>query len=187
MPTSTSTMFLRTALLHGIPAGAVAIGSIILGLQIGGTLASSEAFGYLSMLIALSLIFVGTKRYRDNELGGVISFTKALLLGLSISFTAGIFYTLVWEIYTSISGNNFLESYLEGLLEAKKAEGVTGVALEAYVAQLDAMRIQYSKPINRLFITFLEIFPVGLLVSLLSAGLLRNSGFLPAVNRRNSN
>jgi hypothetical protein len=41
-------------------------------------------------------------------------------------------------------------------------------------------REQYSNPFFRMPITFIEIFPVGILVSLISALLLRNSRFLPA-------
>jgi hypothetical protein len=41
-------------------------------------------------------------------------------------------------------------------------------------------RQQYANPLFRLPVTFIEIFPVGLVVSLISAALLRNSRFLPA-------
>ena len=47
-------------------------------------------------------------------------------------------------------------------------------------AEMDAFKIQYADPLFRLPMTFAEIFPVGILVSLISAGLLRNSRFLPA-------
>ncbi len=38
----------------------------------------------------------------------------------------------------------------------------------------------YAKPWYRMPMTFAEIFPVGILVSLVSAALLRNPRFLPA-------
>ena len=38
----------------------------------------------------------------------------------------------------------------------------------------------YANPLYRLPITFVEMFPVGVLISLVSAALLRNSRFLPA-------
>ena len=46
-----------------------------------GSGAGSEVQGYLTMIIVLSLIFVGIKRYRDKDLGGVIKFLPALGLG----------------------------------------------------------------------------------------------------------
>ena len=48
---------------------------------------------------------------------------------------------------------------------------------------MERLREQYANPVFRLPITFLEIFPVGLLITLVSAGLLRNSELLPAVGR----
>jgi hypothetical protein len=41
-------------------------------------------------------------------------------------------------------------------------------------------KVQYANPLYRLPMTFAEIFPVGLLVSLVTAGPLRNSVILPA-------
>ena len=49
----------------------------------------------------------------------------------------------------------------------------------AVTAQMDEFRRQYANPFFRLPMTFVEIFPVGVLISLISAGLLRNSRFLP--------
>ena len=56
-------------------------------------------FGYLVMLVALSLIFVGVKRYRDSQCGGVINFGPAFVLGLAIAAVAALVYALVWESY----------------------------------------------------------------------------------------
>ena len=40
------------------------------------------------MIVALSVIFLGVKRYRDQELGGVIRFGTAFMLGLGIAAVA---------------------------------------------------------------------------------------------------
>lgn len=44
----------------------------------------------------------------------------------------------------------------------------------------EASKVQYANPLFRLPMVFAEIFPVGVLVSLISAALLRNRRFLPA-------
>ena len=41
------------------------------------------------------------------------------------------------------------------------------------------MQASYRNPLFRMLVTLSEIFPVGLLVSLVSAALLRFPGFLP--------
>jgi hypothetical protein len=42
------------------------------------------------------------------------------------------------------------------------------------------MATMYRNPLYRIPITFVEIFPVGLIVALVSAALLRNPRLLPA-------
>jgi hypothetical protein len=45
---------------------------------------------------------------------------------------------------------------------------------------MDAFKLQCANPLLRLPMTFAEIFPVGMLVSLISATILRNPRMLPA-------
>lgn len=173
---------LRIALVYGGLAGVIAIGVIAGGIALAGEDAGhgSPLMGYLIMLVALSLIFVGVKRYRDRELGGVIKFVPAFLLGLSIAAVAGVIYVIGWEIYLASTDYAFMEQYAAGLIEAKKASGAAAAEIEKLRADMDAMAKNYANPLFRLPITFLEIFPVGLLIALVSAALLRNPKVLPA-------
>jgi hypothetical protein len=136
--------------------------------------------GYLIMLIALSTVFVGVKRHRDEDLGGVIRFWPAFGYGLAISAVAAFIYVIAWETALAISGQDFAAGYADSLIEQERAKGVTGPALDRLKADMEAFKAQYADPLFRLPITFLEIFPVGLLVSLVSAALLRNSRFMAA-------
>lgn len=173
----------RIVLTYGLVSGAIVIASVILGifLQDGSdSLASLEYLGYLVMLVALSVIFIGIKRYRDHELGGVITFGTAALVGLGISLVASVVYVVVWEIYLSQTDYAFIDDYIASSIAAQEAGGLTGVELEAFVAEMDDTRVQYAKTAFRLAITFMEIFPVGLLITLISAAFLRKSENLPA-------
>jgi hypothetical protein len=143
-------------------------------------LAYSMAIGYLIMLIALSAVFVAIKRRRDLELGGIIKFWPAFGLGLGISFIAGLFYVAAWETALAITHMDFAGSYARTVIEEQRAHGATPEALAKLSAEMDRFKVQYANPLYRLPMTFAEIFPVGILVSLVSAGLLRNSRFLPA-------
>lgn len=136
--------------------------------------------GYTTMLIALSAIFVAIKRQRDVEGGGVIRFWPALALGLGVSAIAGICYVLAWEAALAVTGMDFGGDYARALIAAEKAKGVSGAALAKFTAEMEAFKAQYANPLYRLPMTFAEIFPVGVLVSIVSAALLRNSRFLPA-------
>ena len=126
------------------------------------------------MLIALSAVFVAIKRRRDRELGGVIRFWPAFRLGIGISLVASICYALAWEAALAWSGGP--DAFIDSYIAQSRASGGD----EATIAQMEAMRTSYRNPLFRLPITMTEILPVGLLVSLVSAALLRNPRMLPA-------
>jgi predicted enzyme related to lactoylglutathione lyase len=136
--------------------------------------------GYLIMLVALSAVFVAVKRHRDAELGGVIKFWPAFGLGLGISFIAGVLYVISWESACAIAHLDFAGSYAKAMIAQQQAKGVSADALAKFTAQMEQFKAQYANPFYRWPMTFMEIFPVGVLVSLVSAALLRNSRFLPS-------
>lgn len=171
----------RIILIYGAIAGTFVITSMLIGFALsdGEGFGSSQLIGYLFMLVALSLIFVGVKRYRDRELGGVIKFGAAALMGLGIGAVAGVMYVAIWEVNLAVTNYAFIDNYTTGIIEAKKAKGLAGVELEALVTKMEKMKEQYGNPLFRLPMTFMEIFPVAAIVSLISALLLRNEKFMP--------
>ena len=173
---------LRMILIFGTIAGLIS-GSMLSGLAITLKGHPSSTWGvvvgYLTMLIALSAVFVAIKRHRDVDLGGVIRFWPAFALGLGISVVAGILYALAWEVAVAVTQMDFASDYARILIDEQRAKGVSGEELAKFTAEMERFKIQYANPVYRLLMTFTEIFPVGLLVSLVSAGLLRNSRFLP--------
>jgi hypothetical protein len=165
---------------------------LLAGLIVGISLSLTVAFnahmggpyglviGYSTMLIALSTVFAAIKRHRDLELGGVIKFWPAFGMGLGISLVASAVYVLAWELTIALTHLDFANDYATSLIEQQRAKGVSGEALAKFTAEMQRFKTQYANPLYRLPMTFIEIFPVGVLVSLVSAGLLRNSRFLPA-------
>lgn len=173
---------LRTILIFGVASGLIVAVPMFLMLALAepGGAHSSPLAGYLMMLLALSLIFVGVKRYRDRALGGVIKFAPALLVGLAISAVAGLIYVIGWEITLAATDYAFADTYSAALIEAERAKGAPPADIERLAAEMEVFKAQYANPLFRLPMTFIEIFPVGLVISLISAALLRNSRFLPA-------
>ena len=177
---------LRSIVRYGV------IGGLIVGIALSGMTLGighdpgspwSYLYGYLTMLLGLSTIFIAIKQHRDTNLGGVIKFWPALGLGLGISLIAGIFYVIAWEAVLYFGHLDFAGEYAKAMIEAAKTKGLTGDALAKAVAEAEQFKTMYANPLYRITETFIEIFPVGVLVSLVSAGLLRNSRFLAA--RRN--
>ena len=173
----------KIILLYGLISGSVIIGIMIfsiMSMNPGDSMAGGVWLGYLIMIVALSLIFFGVKSYRDNHLGGVIKFGKAFTVGLGIALVASLVYVLVWEIYIQTAGGDFINQYASSYLEQLKDSGVTGQELSDAKLEMEGMVEMYGNPLFRFGMTFLEIFPVGLIISLISAALLRKSEFLPA-------
>ncbi|MDR3389364.1 MAG: DUF4199 domain-containing protein [Rudaea sp.] len=174
---------LRTILKYGVIAGL-----IVGGFEVATVVAFSGlpplkygmVIGYTTMLIALSAVFVGIKQHRDVDRGGVIGFWPAFGVGLGVSFIAGIFYVVAWELVQAMTHMDFASGYAQAIIASAKAKGASAEALAKLSADMETFKVQYADPMFRLPMTFVEIFPVGVLVSLVSAGLLRNSRFLPA-------
>ena len=172
---------LKTILIYGVIAG------LIVGVPMSiSTIAFSHhtsyamAIGYLTMLVGMSVVFVAIKRHRDTAGGGVIKFWPALGMGLGISVMAGIIYVATWDSACAIAHMDFAGDYARSMIAQQQAKGVSGEALAKVTAQMDAFKTQYANPLYRWPMTFIEIFPVGVLVSLISAALLRNPRFFPA-------
>ena len=74
-----------------------------------------ELFGYINMIVALSMIFFGVRQYRERYLGGKISFGQAFKAGLLITLIASTLYVIGWMVYfhTSESAQTFPIQYLE--------------------------------------------------------------------------
>ena len=166
--------------ISGVVAFAVFLAGATLAMSDGEYATVNPALGFLIMLVALSVIFVGIKRYRDRELGGVIRFGKALLVGTCISLVAGLVYMVCWELYMMATDYTFAGEYAQAMIESQKAQGVTGEELEAFVTSMETLVERSASPLFRLPMAFLELFPFGFFMSLISAALLRNSRFLPA-------
>ncbi len=175
---------LKIAAIYGAISGSIIIAVMVAGIYLNqgghGSGTGGQLFGYTVMPVALILIFVGVKRYRDQSLGGVIKFGPAFGLGLAIAAVAGVFYVIGWEISLAATNYTFAEEYAQGVIAAKEKAGVTGEALDKIAAEMRAFVEQYKNPAFRLPMTFIEIFPVGFLVALVSAALLRNPKVFPA-------
>ena len=172
---------MRYVLIYGALAGAIAIGAITASIVVESlSHLQSMWFGYLIMLAALSLIFVGVKRYRDVECGGVIGFGRALGLGMAMAAFAGLVYVAGWEAYLATTDGNFLADYTAAMVADMRASGASEAEIAATEAQMAQAIESYRQPLLRMLMTFSEILPVCVLVPLASAAVLRNPRVLPA-------
>jgi|SRR3954469_21576121 hypothetical protein len=132
---------------------------------------------YLTMLVALTMVFVGIKQYRDKIRGGVVKFFPAFGVGLAISAVASVLYAASWEIVTAMNHFDFTAWWSNEIVKQARAAGKSSAETAAEVQAFVAM---YGNPWKRVPLVFMEMFPVGILVSAIAAGVLRNSRILPA-------
>ncbi len=178
------TIMKKIVLLYGLMAGIIVSGmfAVTIPLWQNGTITfdNSTWVGYTTMVIALSLIFFGIKSYRDNHLGGGISFGTAFKVGIFITLLASLLYCIAWEICYNTIFSDFMVLYGRHMQKALQASGASTVEIAKTMAEFQQSAESYKNPVIRFAMTFMEIFPVGLIITLLSAGLLRKKEFLPA-------
>ncbi|NND32417.1 MAG: DUF4199 domain-containing protein [Saprospiraceae bacterium] len=133
----------------------------------------SEIIGYATMIIALSLIFFGVRAHRDNALNGHIGFGQAFQIGLLITLVASFFYVVGWMILSNILAPDFMDQYAEFTLKSMQESGASVSEIKAAEAEMEKYRQYYENPLLKAGLTFMEIFPVGLIISLISAIILR--------------
>jgi hypothetical protein len=172
----------RIIAVYGCIAGAILVigfeGTMAAGLMGHGT--GSMVFGYLTMLVALSMVFVGVKKYRDEALGGAIRFGTALTLGYGIAAVASVFYVLGWEAYLYATDYSFMPDFTAAMIEAQREAGASAEEIAALEKEMAGYVAIYANPLTRMAMTLTEIAPVAVVVPLVSAALLRNPRFLPA-------
>jgi len=128
--------------------------------------------GFASMLAAFSLIFVATVKHRKQQ-DGAVSFGNAFLIGLYISLIASTIYVLVWLYYLYNVYPDFAPRYAAEYLEGLKAAGVSQEKLAEETASMNELITNYKKPWFVIGMTYTEILPIGIIVSLISAAILK--------------
>lgn len=170
----------KLVLIYGLIAGAIVSSMFFLSHPSGEMDFENGMFiGYASMVIAFSLIFFGVKNYRDNHLNGTITFGKALKIGILVTLVASVIYAIAWEFYFNLLAPDFMAKYTDHLLTKMQTEGASAQEISEAKAQMESTGDMYKNPIFRFLITLLEIVPVGFVISLICAALLRKTQFLP--------
>jgi hypothetical protein len=123
--------------------------------------------GFGSMLVAFAFVIRGIKQERETN-SGVITFGRAFLSGLSISVLISTIYVIVWLIVYYNFFPNFMEQYSEMILKKANPE-----ELAAKTAEMNQMKAWYKNPLMIILLTFMEILPIGIVVSLIGSLILK--------------
>jgi hypothetical protein len=158
---------------------------LLSGLVLAGTMAVTVPFehhikasygmlvGYTTMVLSFLIVFVGVKHYRDTECGGSITFGRAFAAGALMMLISCVCYVAMWEALSATVERNFAHDYAAGMVKRAQDSGLQGAALEQKIAEAHRFEAMYANPLYRMSMTLLEPLPVGLVMALVTAGILR--------------
>lgn len=129
--------------------------------------------GYTTIILSLLLVFFGVRSYRENVGKGHITFGRALLVGLAITVISCLFYVGTWEIIYFNFMPDFMDKYGAHVLQKMQASGATAAAMQEKSEEINKLKVMYKNPFFNAAMTFIEPFPVGLVIALFSAAVLR--------------
>jgi len=164
----------RTILTFGLISGAIAslrmVATVPFEDKIGFD--RGEFLGYTLIVLSFLLVFFGIRSYRDNAGNGQITFAKAFAVGISITLISCICYVVTWEILYFNFMHDFMDKYGAYVVEKARASGASPAALQAQLQQLKKYKELYENPLINAALTFIEPFPIGLLITVISAAVL---------------
>src|SRR5215218_4702409 len=165
----------KIVLRFGLAAGTILVAMIMtpLFLHRNVDFDHSEVLGYSSMVLSFLLVFFGVRSYRNTVAGGAIGFGKAFQVGILITLVTCAMYVIAWEIAYFNFFPHFLDQYSAHVLAKMHAAGESEAAIQETVTKMAALAKHYDNPLFNSAITFMEVFPVGLIMTLLSAAILR--------------
>jgi hypothetical protein len=134
---------------------------------------TSMLIGYASMLVAFSLVFVGIRNYRDKYNQGIISFGKAFRIGILIVLIASTIYVVAWMIDYYFFIPDFAEKYAANTIAKLKTSGASQIEIDKETKEMAEFARMYKNPLFNALMTYVEILPVGLIVTVISSLVLR--------------
>lgn len=162
---------LTFGLISGFMISALMGGSLLLANKIGS--GHSMAVGYTMMVASFLLVYFGIRSYRENTLAGGISFGRAFACGILITLITTVCYVATWEILYFQFMPHFMDSYFAAQIHRVQSAGLDPAVTAARVAAIQRSQQLYQNPLVNMAYTFMEPFPVGLIITLISAAVLR--------------
>jgi hypothetical protein len=162
----------RIILTYGLIAGGILAAMMLLTLpfheQIGFD--NGAIIGYTTMVLAFLMVYFGVRSYRDSVAGGRVSFGRAFRVGLLIVLVASVCYVATWELVYYKFTPDFAEKYAEYAVEKARKAGASEEEIARRTKEMAEFAEMYKNPLVNIAFTFLEPLPVGLLFSLVTAG-----------------
>jgi len=169
----------KTIIRFGLISGAISSILLVLLTTIGRAIGFETFaeygvwFGFTSIIISLTLVYFGIKSYRDQHSEGRITFGKAFQIGIAVTAISCVCYALTWLIFYFNFFPTFMEDFGVYHLQKMREDGKSAAEIAQQAAEMAKANAQYQNPFYNFAVTFMEPFPVGLLMTLVSALVLK--------------
>ena len=162
---------LTFGLISGVVSATMMLGTLLSLDRIGFD--KGVIVGYTAIVLSFMLVFFGIRSYRENVGGGRITFGRAFAVGILITLISCAVYVIFWEITYYNFMPDFADKYAAYEIEKAKASGASAQQLAETAQQMKDMKAMLANPLTNAAVTFTEPFPVGLIITLISAAILR--------------
>lgn len=161
----------RNVWIFGLVIGVVLAANMVVMINMmysSDSMKGNDVVGYAAMVVMFSLIFFGVRNYRNKQLGGYITFGKALKMGVLTALVGSTVYVAVWLFFYYLFVPDFMDVYAGHVLKNCSPNDVA-----AKTAEMAKFKEMYKNPLFVVLLTYMEILPVGLVVALISALVLK--------------
>lgn len=165
----------KTVLTFGLISGAISAATMLSTVPFVDKIGweKGEILGYTMIVVSALMVFFGVRSYRENVSGGRLTFGRGFAVGILITLISSACYVGTWEIVYYKLMPDFADKYATHMVERAKASGATQQKLDETQRKADEFKQMYKNPLVNVALTFTEVFPIGLVFALLSAGILR--------------
>ena len=172
----------RIVIIFGLISGLISSALMFLTLPFmhNGTVSFDNGYivGYTAIVLSFLLVFFGIRSYRENA-GGTITFGRAFSVGILITLISCLFYVASWEVIYFKIMPDFADKYAAHAISTMREKGATDAAIAEKKVEMEKMKTMLNNPLLNAAMTFIEPFPVGLIMTLVSAAILRRRSPVP--------
>jgi hypothetical protein len=172
----------KTVLIFGLISGAISAAAMLATLPFLEKMGGNKGYvvGYTIIILSALMVFFGVRSYRENVAGGRLTFGRGFAVGILIALISSVCYVATWEVIYFKFMPDFGDKYAAHMVEKAKAAGASPQKIEETERKAAQFKEMYNNPLINVAMTFAEPFPIGLVVTLLSAAILRKKQPAPA-------
>jgi len=162
----------KIVLTYGLISGV--IGAVLMLAHVPFMDGSNKALiiGYAGIVLSALLIFLGVRAYREKVGNGKLSFGRGFAVGILIALISAACYVAAWEV-VYYNSPEVADHIFDKQVEDLRATGAPQEKIDEAAREIESFKKLYSNPLVNVAFTFIEPFPVGLLITLISAAILR--------------